>query len=449
MKLTIKRALFAAVIAMIGLSSCGQAATPVPPIIPTPTVLFSESTIGPQPTQVQDNGPAPVSVVHYFNTTTGKPTIAKLLTSFNQTNPQYQAQDNSPTHGDYRSQAQLMLAGDNPPDLLSYWAGQPLQNLVDSNHLADLTSYWNDNKLDNVIPASIKASATYEGKIYAIPQDIHVVGFFYSPKVFAKVGITSVPKTWSDFLADCNRIKTTGAVPIALGSKSHTPNQYWFDYLLTYTAGAAFRQQLLSGQVSYTDPKVIQTMQTWQGLITQSYIIKAANIYEWTDAADQVAQGQAGMTLLSSEVTSYWDSKGLKAGVDYDFFPFPIMDAKIPPVVFGSVDTWVVPARAQDPQGAEKLISQMLDPKNQQLWLQTQGDLAVVKSVPASAYSVPQQKMISLLTQMPFYNSYNLSTPAPVAESGLNSFALFIGNNNLFQNYLNQTDTIAKQTFAK
>jgi ABC-type glycerol-3-phosphate transport system substrate-binding protein len=125
------------------------------------------------------------------------------------------------------------------------------------------------------------------------------------------------------------------------------------------------------------------------------------------------------------------------------------MDNKIPPVVFGSVDTWVIPAHAKDPQGAQKLISQMLDPKNQQLWLQTQGDLAVVKSVPAGAYSLPQQKMILLLSQMPFYGSYDLSTPAPVAESGLNTFALFIGNNNLFQNYLNQTESIARQTFDK
>jgi len=387
--------------------------------------------------------------MHYFNTSTGKQNVSSLLASFNQANPQYQASDKSPTHGDYRSQSQALLTGDNPPDLLSYWAGTPLQALVDANHLLDLTSFWNNNKLDSLIPASIKPSLTYNGKIYAIPQDVHVVGFFYNPKVFAKAGIKTVPGTWNDFLADCSRIKATGAIPIALGSKSHTPNEYWFDYLLTYSAGADFRQKLLSGQVSYIDPQVIKVMQTWQGLITQGYFIRAANIYDLTAAADQVTQGQAGMTLLSSDVTSYWDSKGFKAGVDYDFFPFPVLDNKIPQVVFGSVDTWVISAHSKDPTGAQKLALQVLDPKYQQLWLQTEGDLAAVNSVPASAYSTPQQKMISMLSKMPFYSSYDLSTPAPVAESGLNSFALFMGNNILFQNYLDQTETIARQTFGK
>jgi len=449
MKFSLKKAFLVAMIAMIGLSACGTTVTPVPANIATPTVPGIEPTIAPPPTQPAESGPATISVVHYFSNTTGKQTIDKLLASFNQANPQYQAVDNSPNRGDYSSQTQGMLAGDNQPDLLSYWAGVPLQNLVASNYLMDLTGFWNNNNLDNLIPASIKASATYDGKIYAIPQDIHIVGFFYNPKVFAKAGIKTPPNTWADFLTDCSRIKAAGSVPIALGSKTHTSDEYWFDYLLAYSAGADYRQKLLSGQASYTDPQVTQVMKTWQGLITLGYFIKAANLYQWTDAADQVTQGQAGMTLLNSEVTGYWDSKGFKAGVDYDFFPFPVMDSKIPPAVFGSVDTWVIPFHAKNSPGAQKLISQMLDPQNQQLWLQNQGDLAVVKSVPASAYSVTQQKMISLLSQMPFYGSYDLSTPAPVAESGLNTLALFMGNNLLFQNYLNQTESIAKQTFGK
>ncbi len=450
MKFAIKKALLLAMVAVIGLSACGTSVTPVPSNLPTPTVpAIVQPTLIIQPTQIPKGGPVLVSVVHYFNTSTGKQTITNLLASFNQANPQYSAVDNSPTHGDYSSQARAALAGDNPPDLLSYWAGTPVQNLVDSNHLMDLTNFWNANKLDSLIQASIRLSATYNGKIYAIPQDIRIVGFFYSPKVFAKAGITTAPTTWNEFLADCSRIKATGAIPIALGSKSHTPDEYWFDYLLTYTFGIDLRQKLLSGQISYTDPQIIQVMQAWQGLITQGYFIKAANLYDWTDAADQVSQGQAGMTLLSSEVTSYWDSKGFKPGIDYDFFPFPVMDSKISPVVFGSVDTWVVSAHAKNPQGAQLLLSEMLNPKNQQLWLQTQGDLAVIKSVPTSAYSVTQQKMISLLSQTPFYGNYDLSTAAPVAESGLNSFALFIGNNNLFKNYLNQTESIARQTFGQ
>ena len=449
MILTVKRALWVSIIFMIGLSACGTAVTPVPTNLPIPTALSIVPTVIPQPTELPKNSLIPVSVMHYYRASDEKQNIANLLVDFNQTNPQYQAVDNSPNHGDYRTQTLAILAGSTPPDVFSYWAGTPLQTLVNSNRLMDLTSFWNSNQLDSLILPSIKAAVTYNNKIYAIPQDVNVVGFFYNPKLFAKAGIQSTPKTWSEFLTDCSLLKAKNAVPIALGSKSRTPDEYWFDYLLAYTAGADFRQKLLTGQVSFIDPQVITVMQIWQGLLTQGYFIKSANLYDLTDAADQVARGQAGMTLLSSEVTSYWDSKGLKAGIDYDFFPFPRMNNTIPPVVFGSVDTWAISAQAKDQQGAQKLITQILDPKYQQTWLQTEGELAAVRSVPSSAYSAPQQKMLALLSQLPFYGTFDLSTPTPVAESGLNSFVLFIGNNALFQNYLNQTDIIAKETFTK
>ena len=37
------------------------------------------------------------------------------------------------------------------------------------------------------------------------------------------------------------------------------------------------------------------------------------------------------MTLMGTWITGYWDGNGLKAGEDYDVFPFPIIDSKIPP----------------------------------------------------------------------------------------------------------------------
>ena len=58
----------------------------------------------------------------------------------------------------------------------------------------------------------------------------------------------------------------------------------------------------------------------------------------WTDASDQVARGDAAMTLMGTWITGYWNGLGLVPGEDYDFFPFPSIMAGVPSASVGPVD---------------------------------------------------------------------------------------------------------------
>ena len=44
-----------------------------------------------------------------------------------------------------------MLAGDNPPDVFSYWAGARVQFVVDSDALMELSDFWNEEKLGDIV----------------------------------------------------------------------------------------------------------------------------------------------------------------------------------------------------------------------------------------------------------------------------------------------------------
>ena len=69
-----------------------------------------------------------------------------------------------------------MLAGENPPDIFSYWEGARTQFVVDANRLMPLDDFWAQNNLDKVIPAGVKSLGMHNGKLYAVPNT-HVVGF--------------------------------------------------------------------------------------------------------------------------------------------------------------------------------------------------------------------------------------------------------------------------------
>ena len=72
-------------------------------------------------------------------------------------------------------------------------------------------------------------------------------------------------------------LKEQGVTPIALGSISKWPAQFWFDYLLLRTAGPEYRAQLMAGEASYTDPEVVRAMELWAELAALDCFTEDAN----------------------------------------------------------------------------------------------------------------------------------------------------------------------------
>jgi multiple sugar transport system substrate-binding protein/raffinose/stachyose/melibiose transport system substrate-binding protein len=219
--------------------------------------------------------------------------------------------------------------------------------------------------------------------------------------------------------------------------------------MVSYTAGADFRQKLMAGEVAYNSPEVVKAMETWKGLVDKGYFYPDANAYDWNEAADLVANGKAAMTLMGTFITGYWNGNKLRPIDDYSFFPFPVMDPKLPVVTHGTVDGWVVSAKAKNAEGAMKLLLHMLKPESQATWALGQGALAAVNNVDASIYS-PVMKMASdYLAAVQFLSGYDLSTTPPMAEGGLNMFAQFMNDPSGYKGYLDATEDVAKQVFKK
>ncbi len=441
------RMLTLVIVASFALSACAPAATQAP--APAPTQPPAQATQPPAATQAPAAAPSVINITHYYSDALGKKAVTQIIDDFNTANPQYKVVDNTTGHEDFKTQILVMLAGNNPPDIFSYWGGARIQFVVDSNRLMPLDDWWAANKMDSVIPTSLKPMATYNGKLYAVPTDAHIVAMFYNPKVMQKVGITTMPTTWTDFLAMCDKIKAAGVTPIAVGSKNQWPAQYWFDYLVSRTAGPDYRQQLMAGKAAYTDPQVGKALETWKSLIDKGYFTKNPNAYDWTDAADQVAKGQAAMTLMGTWITGYWDTNGLVPGQDYDFFPFPVIDPSIPVVVHGSIDAWTIPADTHNKDGALAMLAWFLTPANQAIFAKGLGALAANKNTDPSIYNSVMKEAADYLAKTAFLSGYDLSTTPPMATGGLNMFAEMFGDPSKYQDYMTQTEAVAKQVFNK
>jgi len=470
MKKQVWRIVSLLIVAVMVLAACAPAATPAPPPAATeapaqptavpvkPTEAPVQPTESPKPTEAPAQptvAPAPaqnVNVVHYFSDTLGKKTITDIFTNFTK-DTGVTVVDNTTGHEDFKTQILVMLAGDNPPDLFSYWAGARTQFVADANRLQDISQLWADNKLDEIVPKALADKATmYNGKRMLIPFGYHYAGLFYNPKVMKDAGIDPATiKTWDDFLKACETLKSKGIAPIALGSKNRWPAQFWFDYLLLRTAGPEYRDKLMAGQASYTDPEVVAVMEMWKTLVDKGYFVKDANAYDWTDAADQVAKGTAAMTLMGTWITGYWNGNNLKPVDDYDFFPFPSIKDGVKNAVVGPVDGWVMSAGAKDKDAAGKLMAYLItNAAASGEWAKGQGALSPNKNVDPSIYTPVMKKAGEQVAAADvFAFNYDLATTPPAAEFGLNMFAQFMNDPSKYMDYLKETQTGVAGVFKK
>jgi ABC-type glycerol-3-phosphate transport system substrate-binding protein len=392
--------------------------------------------------------PTKVTFFHYFSGTLAGG-VDEMVKAFNKENPEYLLTHTPVDHEAFKTSIRVMLAGGNPPDLFSYWAGARVQFVVDAGRLAPIDDVFEANNLTKLFPPAVLQGCTYSGKKYFLPLTQHFCAFFYNKRIFEEVGVEP-PETWDQFLAVCKKIKAAGITPMSLGSRERWPAQFWLDYPLLRTAGPEYRAKLMSGEASYTDPEVIKAWELWKTCVDNGYFNENPNAYDWAEAATMVGTGEVAMNLMGTWFMQLDESIGWKAGVDYDFFPFPVVDPSIPDVAVGPIDGVVLPKEAKNPEAAKQVMARLADVGPQTTFNTGSGALAPNKNVPDSTYNELQLRVKELLAKIPNWAfNYDLATPPPVADVGLNAFSKFLDSPADYKKILAETESLSKAAFSE
>lgn len=386
--------------------------------------------------------------LHYW-TGTLSGGIDEMAQTFNQDNPDTKVKPTGFEHESFKVGINVMLSSGTPPDMFSYWAGAKVRDLVDYNHLATIDDVWDKAKLNRIFPPAVAQACTYYSHKYALPLTQHYVGFFYNKGIFNRHNIAP-PTTWDEFLGVCRSLKASGVPPISLGSRERWPAQFWFDYLLLKTAGPEFRNALMEGRASYTDPKVKKAFTIWKDLLNLGYFNTSPNQLNWSEAAKQVYSGKAAMTLMGTWIIGLYDGKlGWKQEEDYDFFPFPVMDETVPQTSLGPIDAIVVP-RKGNPEKVKKALAFFSTPGPQMEMSLGSGALSPSMEIPQSFYTPLQQRILDVIRATPNWAfNYDLATPPAVAEHGLDGLKQFINTPDNYEQILTDIERKTRTAFGK
>lgn len=400
------------------------------------------------PALAQDDLMGDFTVSHYFSGF-GDEFIEAIVDDFVSQHEGLNREASPVDHEQFKTSILVQLAGGNPPDAFSYWAGARIQFIVDDSLLMPIDDIWEANDMDSQFPgAVIDTAATYDMHKYAVPLTLHWVGMFYNTALFEEVGAMA-PTTWDELVDVAEKFKMAGIPAFALGSIDRWPAQFWFDMILLRTAGNDYREQLMSGEASYTDPEVVRAFGLWNDLVQAGYFYPDANAYGYEDSARLVANGEAAMTLMGTWIGGFFAGAEMAPVDDFDYFSFPTIDEDTPRASLGPIDTFVVSADAANPDAAKAFLVHLTNPDVQWAFAEGAGNLAPSMLVDTSNYNDVVARIAGEIAESAVYAfNYDLATPPPVAEVGLNAFSEFMANPGDYEAMLERVQADAAAEFA-
>ena len=146
-------------------------------------------------------------------------TFRKVATDYEKLHPEIQVVIESVPSQFYLAWQQTQLVGGTAPAIMqSHWG-----NLWGkSNLIVCLDPYLDQNNpytgspwKDLFYTENIDYLRDEAGRAFMLPYDLVFTGIYYNKAIFDRLGIAGIPRTWSAWMRDMDKIKQAGIVPLA------------------------------------------------------------------------------------------------------------------------------------------------------------------------------------------------------------------------------------------
>jgi raffinose/stachyose/melibiose transport system substrate-binding protein len=199
-----------------------------------------------------------------------------------------------------------------------------------------------------------------KGQIYGVPIDFGSYALFYNKSLFQKAGIASPPTTFDQLLSDCSTLKSKGILPIAYGDRDGYSTDNWVTYMYASYFDTGDVAKLNDGSMKYTDPKVVEPLQTLTQLHTNDCVNKDASTRENASANDYFTSGKAAMVQMYPFVITDFE-KALKSKLGVTNIPTAGSGPLAGQAAGNSFHNWVIPKDAKNPDLAFAYIKLATD----------------------------------------------------------------------------------------
>lgn len=343
----------------------------------------------------------------------------------------------------YQQVVQSSLPSSDAPDVMTWWSGYRLEELVAAGHLTDLSGLWDDQVAAGNLSADLAEAFAYEDGIYGAPLHISYWAVFYNKNVFDEHGL-EVPETWDELVQIADTLVAEGVTPFYATTDGRWPAFIWFEEFVART-DPDFYDRLTDGEESYTDPLVADAMQEWGEWLKAGYF---SNLDLPLDdqMASAFASGEIAMVLNGSWFNGSFQDAGLEPGTDYDAFILPNRNPDLDEnVVIFETGPLAIPANAPNPEAAHSFVEWWVQPGTQQAWSEQ------LRDTPATPGSAAPDAALQSVVDTVGAGNYRLleryweASPPAIVEAAVDELSRFMLNPDDYEDVLESIEQIAQQ----
>lgn len=344
-----------------------------------------------------------------------------LIADFEAANPDIDVQLTNFDHEGYKTAIRNFLTADSP-DLANWYAGNRMAPFVAAGQFQDVSDVWAANGLSDAL-GSAAASMTIDGKQWGVPYTYYQWGIYFNRDAYKAAGVEE-PKSWDEFVSNCEKFKAAGIDCVTTGSKALWPVAGIFDYLSLRTNGYEWHMDLTAGKIAWTDQKVKDVFAQWAKI--QPYTTANHAAIDWQDAAALLVQGKAANYVMGNFAVATFKDGGM-TNDNLGFMVFPEITAGLPRAEEAPTDTIHIPAGAKNVDDAKLFLAFVASADAQTKLNATLGQLPTNKNSTVSADDpFITAGFASLSSAYALAQFFDRDAPAEMAKAGMEGFQEFL-----------------------
>jgi raffinose/stachyose/melibiose transport system substrate-binding protein len=267
-----------------------------------------------------------------------------------------------------REAVQYALGRGRGPDVIVPFGPAHIPELVEAGHLLALDTYAQQYEWEKqIVPWALELGRV-DGLLYSLPTEVKTFVLWYNKVLFEEKG-WEPPVTMDELIALAEEIDAAGIIPFA-GGTAECPKclEWYFGEFISHIAGPEKVYQALKGEIPWTDPAFVRSIETWKAMVQKGYWMGGVDRFLKTtfdDFSTAFATGEAAMNLEGTwflgRIPEYF---GEGHEDDWDWVPFPSETGE---AIF-TLDiggTRSLNRSAEDPQAAAEWLTYEFSPEVQ------------------------------------------------------------------------------------
>ncbi|MDQ8735201.1 extracellular solute-binding protein [Paenibacillus sp. LHD-38] len=153
---------------------------------------------------------------------------------------------------------------------------------------------------------------TVDSKVLGIPTKVSPMLFGYNKALFAKAGITELPKTWDEALEVAKKINDPSGQVSGYATLAAEWTEWFFQYYVWQAGGDLTKQNADgSAELTFTGPAVIKAAEYYKQLRANK-VLQSDLTLKFDNLIEKFAQGKIGMMPFAGDWVSWAISLGMK-----------------------------------------------------------------------------------------------------------------------------------------